>query len=312
MTFIQSIFRKLSPARAPSVPQVHLAGFGKHPGWNDHIDDLGLETGLLVNLKRNLYIQGIGGNIDSGAWDSLDEDQRVAGFHHLFISHCAGEVIVGRLWSSSDGKGRTRYPMIAAAHCTALSLPWIVANVVPRLEQIESACLATRDPAAVRSILDLQRQNLRSLVSQNGAHLEQLNGQGPLATLATHPEMGEAGRGLLLVLYQIEREWAAFRPGRTGSPGPRHLRVPACAASPAQAMVLWLQFLLSQLDRAAPLMVIVPLDGSWADLIAGEPAHSQLFCVRATPAKIPLTTQIPYTLDADFISRSTRLIAAAT
>jgi hypothetical protein len=264
-----------------------------------------------VNLKRTLYIQGIGGNIDSGAWDSLDEDQRIPQFHHLFISHCAGEVIVGRLWSSSDGKGRTRYPMIAAAHCAALSLSWIIANVVPRLEQIESACLATRDPAAVRSILDLQRQHLRSLISHDAAQVEQLGAHGPLATLAAHPDMGDAGRGLLLVLYQIEREWAAFRPGRTGAPGPRHLRVPVCAASPAQAMVLWLQFLLSQLDRAAPLMVIVPLDAPWADLIAGEPTPSQLFCVRATPAKIPLTTQIPYTLDADFIARSTRLIAAA-
>jgi hypothetical protein len=314
VTFLQSIFRKLSPARPPAAPRLHLAVFGKHPGWNDHIDDLGLETDLLVNVKRTLYVQGIGGNIDAGAWDRLEEGQRVPAFHHLFVSHSAGDLIVGRLWSSSDGKGRTRYPMVAAAHCAGMPLSWIVSNVVPRLEQIESACAATRDPAAVRSILDLQRQSLRSLMpaAVPGRAESVAAGDGnAVSSIAAHPDMGDGGRGFLLVLYQIEREWSAFRPGRGGAPGPRHLRVPSCADSPVAAMVRWLGFLLSQLDGSAPLMVIVPLDASWADLIGGEPTASQLFCVRATPAKVPLTTQIPYTLDADFISRAMRTIAAA-
>ena len=47
---------------------VGLAAFGKHPGWDDHVEDLGLETESLNLAKTLLYVNGIGGQIDSGAW----------------------------------------------------------------------------------------------------------------------------------------------------------------------------------------------------------------------------------------------------
>src|SRR5205085_2200920 len=72
-----SISRFLSPAAKPA-PALHLAAFGKHPGWNDHLDDLGLDTAPLVNAKRLLYIQGISQNIDSGAWDKLEDTAPVS------------------------------------------------------------------------------------------------------------------------------------------------------------------------------------------------------------------------------------------
>ena len=40
---------------------VALAAFGKHPGWDDHVEDLGLETQSLNLAKTVLYVDGIGG-----------------------------------------------------------------------------------------------------------------------------------------------------------------------------------------------------------------------------------------------------------
>jgi hypothetical protein len=48
--------------------RVTLAAFGKHPGWDDHIPGIGIDTELLAHFKQVLYVRGIGGQIDSGAW----------------------------------------------------------------------------------------------------------------------------------------------------------------------------------------------------------------------------------------------------
>ena len=60
-----------------SAPGVYLGAFGKHPGWDDHVDDMGLETPLLLWAKRLLYTDGIAGNIDKGEWDRLPPADRL-------------------------------------------------------------------------------------------------------------------------------------------------------------------------------------------------------------------------------------------
>ncbi|MCJ7729252.1 MAG: hypothetical protein MUO27_05180, partial [Sedimentisphaerales bacterium] len=123
--------------------RVFVAAFGKHPGWDDHIDDIGLETDILVAVKRILYVQGIGGNIDSGNWEKLQEDQRLEGFRHLFVWRMDDYLVVGRMWSSRDGKGRTSYPMVVCVQCRQLPLEWVFENILPSLESIEKICIAT-------------------------------------------------------------------------------------------------------------------------------------------------------------------------
>jgi hypothetical protein len=52
-SFLQSIFSRFSgKSAAAKVASGHLGAFGKHPGWNDHLDDQGLDTNELINLKR--------------------------------------------------------------------------------------------------------------------------------------------------------------------------------------------------------------------------------------------------------------------
>ena len=92
--FLLEDLRGVTPAAARPF---FLAAFGKHPGWDDHVEDLGLETGSLIFAKTLLYVQGIGGQIDSGAWEKLDATQQLASFKHLFVWQRAGQFLIGRL-----------------------------------------------------------------------------------------------------------------------------------------------------------------------------------------------------------------------
>src|SRR5215211_6359063 len=103
-SFFRSLVKLFNPDRPPTRA-AYVAAFGKHPGWDDHIDDLGLETERLVQFKRMLYLEGLQRNIDSGAWEALSAGQRIDGFRHAFLWLTGGagdEAVVGRFWSSSD------------------------------------------------------------------------------------------------------------------------------------------------------------------------------------------------------------------
>ena len=71
--------------KSDKPPSLNLGAFGKHPGWDDHIDDLGLETDRLVEVRRRLYAEGISSNVDSGAWDKLEDGARLPVFEHLIL-----------------------------------------------------------------------------------------------------------------------------------------------------------------------------------------------------------------------------------
>jgi hypothetical protein len=88
-------------------PQIWLGAFGKHPGWDDHIDDIGLETESLLLAKQILYVDGIGGQVNSGEWERLDGARRLAEFKHIFLWKRGDAFLAGRIWSSRDGKNRT-------------------------------------------------------------------------------------------------------------------------------------------------------------------------------------------------------------
>jgi hypothetical protein len=296
---------------------VFLAAFGKHRGWDDHIEDLGLETEPLIHTKRTLYVEGISGNVESGAWDKLSDAQRLDGFDHLFLWRTASDVVVGRMWSSMDGKGRTRYPMVVCAHCLGLPLPWILRQVLPRLEEIEARCVNTASAPTVRSVVDNARDELRQFSQQTERSTDNPDiPGGTLAVLADHPKMGTDHVGLLRILYRIEQGVPATNASsddRTTRvvPGSLHLRVPACADSPANSIVLWLSFLLGELDRSNPMILLLPLGESWVDILVGEPTAKDLFCIRASLKAIPPTTDIPYTLDPEFMERVKRRIASS-
>jgi hypothetical protein len=289
---------------------VSLGAFGKHPGWDDHLDDPGLASPLLVELKRVLYAEGIASQVDSGAWDKLPDTDRLEGFGHRLLARSRGDVFAARIWSSRDGKGRSKYPMVAAASVGSVDFS-AAEPIFLALDAARDRCIAATDAPAVRAALDAARADLHSRISA-APRSEPGPDPAALAALARHPDL--AGEKLPRVLYHLEREAPAFVRGLADGGSktkwvkirPAHLRLPLAddAGDRPRALTRWASALLVWLDPNTPLTLIAPDDRPWIDVLVGPPEPGQMFCLRAGPAALPLVTDVPYTLDASLIARA--------
>lgn len=298
--------------------RLSLAAFGKHPGWNDHIDDLGVETDRLVAVKRALYSEGIAGNIDSGTWDNLDPARRVEGFDHTFVWRGPDGLVTGRIWSSSDGKGRRKYPMILAVQTEGLPLRFVTERVLPRLRQLEDECRAAESAGTVISLVDAARTELRREADRAGRVLtEPLPPPAAVSQLADRDPLGPEREGLVRVLYQLDRDFSSFRRPNRGESGtrsrtmdtrPQTLRVPRVSGELGEEWGLWLRLVTSELDPLSPVLCITAEGRAWTDLIVGEPGPGQLACLQQNEEALPLTTSIPYTIDGAFRRHADELV----
>ncbi len=288
--------------------RVWVGAFGKHPGWDDHLADQGLETELLTQVKRLIYIEGIGGNIDSGAWEALEDNERLEGFDHVFFWRWAGGLVVGRLWNSSDGKGRTRYPMIVCAHCRGIASSWVARECLQAIDELATRCREATDAAGVITAVDEARRSLRA--QAEAAPLASNEGLPPPAAIAELAEkLGD--ESLARVCYQMEREFSSFlladedsgTRSRTIDVRPRSMRVPSCVEDPGLACDLWIRFMLERMDQNVPVAAVIRRGEGFCDLIAGEPTRGQFFCFQGSLERLPLTTEIPYTIEESFAER---------
>jgi formylglycine-generating enzyme required for sulfatase activity len=299
---------------SPSGRYVGLAAFGKHPGWDDHVEDLGLETESLIVAKTLFYVNGIGGQIDSGAWEKLEPAQQLPAFNHVFLWQRSGQFLIGKLWSSSDGKGRKRYPMVLCLHFIGVTLGWALKQALPALAELESALQKTNSAEEVRSLLNRKRAALReALVSA------QVQGEyAPVSPEALHNILQSGGganrEGFLRVLYQGQSQFAGLAPGKfnsrnqTGGFRAQQIRVPASGANPEQTLLFWTRFFQTQIDSSVPLLLTLPLEANWLDVTVGEPESHEFFCLRASPKSVPLVSEVPYTLDDAFRSGATTFL----
>jgi formylglycine-generating enzyme required for sulfatase activity len=296
----------------PSGRFVGLAAFGKHPGWDDHIEDLGLETEALNFAKLLLYVNGIGGQIDSGAWEKLEATQQLPGFQHVFVWQRSGQILVGRMWSSSDGKGRKRYPMVVCLHIAGVPLGWALKQGLPVLAKLEEGCLTTTSAEEVRSLLARKRAALREAVQLADGRGE----YAPVSPDVLNKILGAADQasreGYLRVLYQVQSQLSGFAPGvfNVNSARVQQIRVPVNRASlnPEQALLFWTRFFLVFVDQSVPLLFTLPLEADWMDVTVGEPESHELFCLRATPKAVPLVSEVPYKLEGDFRAKATAFL----
>jgi formylglycine-generating enzyme required for sulfatase activity len=206
--------------------------------------------------------------------------------------------------------------MVVCAHCTGVSLVWALDHVLPRLEQIEQDCVTTQSAAEVRSILNQHRTDLRAVASGQTTDLTPPTlDTAFIARFATRPEFGPKQEGWLRILYALQSQCVSFARGKFNSKSvastirPQHIRVPRAADSISKAIVQWSGFFLSQVDPQTPLLLTVPIEEQWLDVILGEPASQELFPLRATPKAMPLASEVPYTLSAEFRERASQLLA---
>lgn len=286
--------------RRDAPPIVHLAAFGKHPAWNDHMEDINLHTVTFLEAKRYIYLQGISGQIDSGAWD---KPSGVAGYDHWLLWHRPGEMLLGRLLASSDGKGRTRYPFVVLAHIINLPLAAALASCAPLLEEIARQARAAESPEKMRQIIVHARVRL----ADAAAAAPDL--PTPLPP-GVSPQIDATGWAR--IYHVLENQLHPYGPGaRPQNPPCRHLRIPAASSDPVQNLLWWAACWLTQLEPQVPELLISPAHAGWLDLIVGEPASAHFRCLLSGPAAIPPVTETPYNLSPHIVKAAQELCAGA-
>lgn len=298
-----------------AAPEVRIGAFGKHPAWDDHLDDQGLDTPELTEIKRVIYLEGMNGNIDAGTWEALPPGASVDGFNHIFLARVAEGVIVGRFWSSTDGKGRSRYPMVVCAQVSGLSPEFACRVALARLAQLEGECKLASSQGGVVAALEVARADLAARAS--GAAEEGPRSVSATKRLAESEALGPQRLGMHRVLYQMQRDMAAYRPltgrstaafSRSTEARAQHLRVPQGVAPASEALLAWFHFCEEHLSRNASVLLIAPEQQRWIDVIVGDAGTKDLFCVRAGEEAVPCASDIPYTLDDAFVREAQALI----
>ena len=345
-TFLHQDSRDLGRSAPPIV---RLAAFGKHPAWNDHMEDIGLDTLALLEAKRYLYLQGISGQIDSGAWDTPappprgtqdtglrtpaqglwtqdtatantlarqrpieNRESKIQNFHHWLLWQRPGELLLGRLLASTDGKGRARYPFVLLAHIINLPLAPALETLAPLIFDAARNARAATTQDAVRSIVTETRARLNTL-AQNAPDIP--------APLPDSLSPALTPTGWTRLYHALATQLPGYAPD--SHPGPdtpcRHLRLPPAAESPLQSLLWWNAFLLTQLSPQVPLLLIAPDEAEhpdqpehpnpqspppnpkspiqnpkFLDLIVGEPASQHFRCLLTPLAALPVVTDTPY------------------
>lgn len=306
---LKGFLQEKSAARgANGEMRVYLAAFGKHPGWNDHIDDLGFETQSLVIAKRFVYLEGIASQIDTGAWDRLEPAARFGSFDHYLLWQRGPEILCAVLVDSRDGKGRTRYPMVLCLHAIGVPLDRVTSEFAPIVDRAMLACKAVATADEVAAILDAARGELRRRLAAP-PEVPPVH-----AALVDHPALGPANEGLFRLLYQVKSQFGAWTRGSVDYedeetlPRPASLRAPQAAGDFASGAGAWLDVFRAQLGEEPPVLLLWPRSAPWFDVVVGAPDPSAFFALKAGPGAIPLATEVPYQIDDAF---RTEALAAA-
>ena len=174
------------------------------------------------------------------------------------------------------------------------------------------------------AILSCQLTEVRSEMTSLIGSDDHPSGMSSLATLAQCAEMGADRTGLIRLLYHIDRDLPDcsrqhVENDRRSTWGSRDttlpssaMRVPRCADSASEAFVAWATFLRQMLADGVPMWVICPIDADWVDLLLGPVTASHFFCLRVPLAELPLTTEVPYSVEDEFAERTRRLVEEAS
>ena len=257
---------------------IQLAGFGKHPAWDDHIDDLGLTTDTLVIIRRVLYSEGIGSQVSSGAWNQLEEERQALDFDHRFVWSRKAQSVVGGIWSSSDGKGRSHFPIII---CLQIRLnSWrAVHRFLPALEDLAALSRTAKHQQTFRdTFAEAQRRLSADSFGDIGSEVQ---ASDPLEQRkqAILDGMVTLAQGLKIYMKRGARQ------------GDRsmHFRLPAISTRTKESLEFWTGYLETRIHSNFPCLTIASAGLGPVDVIAGEPDANDLFCLRASETSVPMS-----------------------
>lgn len=235
--------------------RAYFAVFGKHPGWDDHADALGLVTPSLVEARRLLYLEGISGQLASGAWDRLEENGEAIEFDHYWLWTRENQSIAGSLWASRDGKGRGRFPMIVCAHVAQNGelAPFL------QIDEFERRC---KDASTSEQVVEAWRAISAGLKS-----LDVSEGSEAIPLTVAPAEIA----GIIPRLRESKNE---------------PIRLPAVTAEPLNNLKFWYRCAALIYGPSALLLLFQPRSHPWTDFIVGEPAPAGLFSLRASASRL--------------------------
>lgn len=208
-TFQMSFLRDLK--RGDTAPV--LALFGKHPAWDDHMDDLGLATDSLRMCKRLLYIEGIAAN--AARQLSLSEEQAAGLFpyRHFLLWSRAREMILLRLVESEDGRGRGYFPLVAAAHFATANPEQSLAEFLIVLRTFTDECRSLSGRDEVRRLHHHAQEDLQSSfrrienskIAQESATQEEVDAMRSAATDGSFVRVG-----IPVTRYDLSKSFGAL------------------------------------------------------------------------------------------------------
>jgi len=292
------------PGGSRGGSRVTVTAFGKHPGWADFMDDVGLATPALVAIKR-LCVEGIEKNI--GRWTELESRQSIVEFGHTFVRCRGSDVVAGRLWPSRDRQGRASYPMVVCAHCRHVAVRWVYDCVLPRLASLETECQSSDSASNVVACISACQGALQTMLDTSSPSDQQLHEEAdPIARLMGYSGLQPDDEGLIRILYHIDREMSAGLVSPVGRGGYTHsadARVPVSGSHVVETSVLWTNLLVSQYGRRTGVLIIVPQQQAWIDILVGEHVPTQLYCLRAPIEALPLTNTVLYKISDEFAEK---------
>ena len=263
--------------RDPLSAKIQVAGFGKHPAWDDHLDDIGLNTETLVVAKQLLYSEGIATQLASGAWDKIEISGNCIEFDHRFVWGRDKQSIVGAIWASADRKGRTRFPLVICAQADFHG-PRAIDLLFEPMERLGSICRAANTQQEVydafrRTQSELNRANLSS------------SDDSPFSEITDSME-NSALPALVIFSAGLKKRRSHEIAKTSGS----HFRLDAVCSHPKDDLKFWSAYLATRRTAfSLPYLVIASSGKGWIDLVVGEPLRNDFFCLRANKNALPAT-----------------------
>jgi hypothetical protein len=267
---------------------IQLAGFGKHPAWDDHIDDFGLTTETLVIVRRILYSEGIASQVSSGAWNRLEEAGQSMEFDHRFVWSREAQSVIGGIWASNDGKGRAHFPMVVCLQIAVNGWRAVRGFLAP-LEQLGADCRAAKGQKIFR---DLFTESQRSL-SHASVAVAEIGADPPPSSISETRagDLPEQREEVILdgmvALSQGVRKYQ--KQGAHEREVSVHFRLPAISPRRKESLEFWTGYLENRLDCRLPCLTIASAGLGPVDVIAGEPQARHFFCLRAQESSLPMT-----------------------
>jgi hypothetical protein len=260
--------------------RIHFAAFGKHPAWDDHIDDIGLNTETLVLTKQGLYSEGIANQLASGTWDQMETSGNAIEFDHRFVWGRDQQAIAGAIWASADRKGRTRFPLVICAQ-SGFDGAHAVDLLFDPIERLGPLCRNAKTQEAVRDALNQMEAGLSYAVppSIGSSLFSEITESGEKSSL---PALVTLSAGLRSNRQRGSRE--------TAKTSASHFRLAAISSRAKENLIFWSAYLTAQrISPGLPYIVVAVSGKGWVDLIVGEPLENDFFCLRANETVLPST-----------------------